>query len=127
MLPLLALALAACTGGPNAELAGEPGLYAALKSYYDRHGLEDGGRCLAPEFGGVTSSEVLERAADRLVLRVGYLYSDGAAPFRGDCRGFGTRTFTVARNPDGLAVLEMTGTQHPRGVRIDRIDDSNVW
>ena len=124
---LLALTLAACAGGPRAELAGEPGLYAALKSYYDRHGLEDAGRCLAPELGAVTSSEVLERAADRLVVRADYVYSDGAAPFRGDCRGFGSRVFTVARNPDGLEVVEMTGTQHPKGVRIERIDDSGVW
>ena len=99
---LLACALAACAGGP-AQIAGEPGLLAAVKDYYDRHGLEDAGRCLAPEFGRATASQVLERTADRLVVRVGYIYSDGSAPFRGDCRGFGSRVFTAARNPDGLA------------------------
>jgi hypothetical protein len=42
------------------------------------------------------------------------------------CRGFGTRTFTVARKADGLEVIAMTGSQR-KGIRINRIDTSNVW
>ena len=63
----------------------------------------------APALGDVTSSEVLERAADRLVVRVGYVYNDGAAPFRGDCRGFGSRVLHRGAQPG-----------RPRGGRDDR-------
>jgi hypothetical protein len=124
---LLGAALAACTGGPSAELAGEPGLFTEVKRYYDRHGLEVAGVCRTPELGGVLRSRVLERDADRLVVRVGYTYNDPNERLLDQCRGVGERVFTVARRDGGLEVIEMTGTQHPKGIRIDRIDDSGVW
>ena len=123
---LLGAALVACTGGPSGQLAGEPGLFTEVKRYYDRYGMEVAGRCRTPQLGGVLRSTVLERAADRLVIRVGYTYDDPNARLD-ECRGLGERVFTVARRDGGLEVVEMTGTQHPKGIRIDRIDDSEVW
>ncbi len=136
----------ACALGANDELAGEPGLLTKVKSYYDQHAMEEGGLCRSPEFGLVTGSSIEERTADHVVVRVSYVYSDpsvkatgwgeyaagpeGLAPVNiagpSKCRGFGTRTFTVARKADGLEVTEMTGSQR-KGLRINKIDTSNVW
>jgi len=124
---LVGAALVACTGGPDAQLAGEPGLFTEVKRYYDRYGMEVAGRCRTPELGGVLRSTVLERDADRLVIRVGYTYNDPNERLLNECRGLGERVFTVARRDGGLEVVEMTGTQHPKGIRIERIDDSGVW
>jgi len=124
---LLGAALAACTGSPSGELAGEPGLLTEVKRYYDRHGMEVAGRCRTPELGGVLRSAVLERDADRLVIRVGYTYNDPNERLLDECRGVGERIFTVARRDGGLEVVEMTGTQHPKGIRIEGIDDRGVW
>ena len=124
---LLGSALVACTGGPSASLAGEPGLFTEVQRYYDRHGLEVGGRCRTPELGGILRSEVLERTADRLVIQVDYTYQDPNERLRDECRGIGERVFTVERRDGRLEVVEMTGTQHPKGIRIDRIDDRGVW
>jgi hypothetical protein len=124
---LIGAALVACTGGPGGELAGEPGLLAEVKRYYDRYGMEVAGRCRTPELGGVLRSTVLERDPARLVIRVGYTYNDPNERLLDECRGLGERVFTVARRDGGLEVVEMTGTQHPKGIRIERIDDSDVW
>jgi hypothetical protein len=122
--PLLALALAACAGG---EIAGEPGVMAAVRTYYESHGLEGGGRCLHPQVVGTPAGQVLESTAERLVLRVAYTYSDPSTIYHGTCRGSGTRVFTLARTPDGPKVTDMTGARNPGGIHFERIDDSNVW
>lgn len=121
------LALAACTGGPSHELAGEPGLFLDVKKYYERHAMEVGGRCRTPELGGVIGTRVIERTGERLVIEARYTYDDPNAELKGECRGIGQRTFTVVRRGGGHEVVAMTGPQHPKGIRIDRIDDSKVW
>ena len=125
---LLGAALAGCTGGPSAQLAGEPGLFIEVKRYYDRYGLEFAGRCRTPELGGILRSRVLERSADNLVIEASYTFDDPRAQLGDQCRGTGRRVFTVARRDDDrLEVVEMTGTQHPKGIRLERIDESGVW
>jgi hypothetical protein len=124
---LLGAALLGCAGGPGADLAGEPGLFTEVKRYYDRHGLEVAGRCRTPELGGVLKSTVLERSADRLVVQVDYTFNDPSAELLNECRGVGQRAFTAARRDGRLEVVEMTGTQHPKGIRLDRIDEDGVW
>jgi hypothetical protein len=119
----LALIACACAGS---ELAGQPGLRTVVKRHYDARAMEEGGLCRSPELGLVTSSSIEEQSADRLVVRVSYAYKDPTFRLLGGCRGFGTRLFTVARRPDGFEVLEMTGPRR-EGIRINRIDDSDVW
>ncbi len=135
------LGLAACAA--NDQLAGQPGLLTDVKSYYDRYAMEEGGLCRTPEFRLATGSSIEEQSADRLVVRVSYVYSDPsfkspgytgssimggqpglAGPSR--CRGFATRSFTIARRADGFEVLEMTGSQR-KGIEIMKIDRSQVW
>ena len=115
-----------------------------MKRYYDRYATEEGGLCRSPQLGVVTARGVEEQSADRLVVRVSYLYRDpsmrpaGFTEPRSDrtvrpgiagprqCRGSGTRSLRSPRRADGFEVLEMTGPQH-KGIRVNRIDDSNVW
>ena len=138
--------LTACASGAGGELAGQPGLLAKVKSYYDQRAMEEGGLCRSPEFRLVTGSSIEEQTADRLLVRVSYSYSDpsvkatgwgqyaagpeGRAPVNitgpSMCRGFSTRTFTVATKADGMEVTEMTGSQR-KGIKIDKIDTGNVW
>jgi hypothetical protein len=120
---LCGLALVACAGG---DLAGQPGLGTAVKRHYDARALEEGGLCRTPALGLITSSSIEEQSAERLVVRVSYAYKDPNFRLLGGCRGFGTRLFTVARGADGFEVLEMTGPRR-EGIRINRIDDSDVW
>jgi len=122
---LCGLALVACAGCAT-EVAGEPGLEVALKRHYDARAMEEGGLCASPKLDLVTSSSLQEQALDCLVVQVSYAYSDPVAKASGQCRGFGTRTFTVAKGADGLEVLEMTGPRR-EGIRINRIDHSDVW
>jgi hypothetical protein len=138
--------LIGCAGAAKDELAGQPGLLAKVKSYYDRYAMEEGGLCGSPQFGMVTGSSVEQQSADRLIVRVSYVYSDpsvkatawgqyigrpGGVPPAGiagtnKCRGFATRSFTVGRKADGLEVIDMTGSQR-KGIKINKIDTSNVW
>lgn len=133
--------LAACATGATGDLAGQPGLPAKVKSYYDKYAMEEGGLCGSPQFGLVTRSRIEEETADRLILRVSYVYSDpsykpagyteagpvGGQPVRASqCRGLNTRSFTIARGADGLEVLGMTGSQR-KGIKINKIDTSKVW
>ena len=120
------LALVACAGCAGGDLAEQPGLETAVKNHYDARALERGGLCASPELGLVTSSRIQEQSLERLVVRVSYSYKDPNARLAAQCRGFGTRTFTVARSADGFEVLEMTGPRR-EGIRINRIDDSDVW
>jgi hypothetical protein len=119
------LALVACAGCAT-QLAGDPGLEVAIKRHYDARAMEQGGLCASPKLDLVTSSSLQEQTVGRLVVRVGYAYSDPVVKASGRCRGFGTRSFTVAKSADGFEVLEMTGPRR-EGIRINRIDDSDVW
>jgi hypothetical protein len=122
---LCGLALVACAGCAT-EVGGARDLKAALKRHYDARAMEEGGLCASPELDLVTSSSVQERTMGRLVVRVSYAYSDRVAQASGQCRGFGTRTFTLAKSADGFAVIEMTGPRRD-GIRINRIDHDGVW
>jgi hypothetical protein len=117
---LLALALAACNGvsGPGQDIAGVQGLRPVVQRYYEARATEENGRCRSPLLDGVLSATVLEDDPQRLVVRVRYLYRDHAAELRGACIGFGNRTFTIDKGPDGLTVVDMSGDQHPRGLRL---------
>ncbi len=146
------LGLGACAGGAAGDLSGQPGLLPAVRSYYDRYAMEEGGLCRTPQFGVVTRSSIEEQGADRLVVQVSYSYSQpNVLPTWGkpypvpaygpngepaitrpgakgpsQCRGFGTRSFTIARGEGGFDVLTMSGAQR-QGITIKRIDDSKVW
>jgi hypothetical protein len=119
-LVLLALALAGCALSPGADrdLAGTPGLRQVVQHYYEARATEENGRCRSPLLDGILSATVLQDDAERLVVRVRYLYRDHTAELRGACIGFGNRTFTLDRGPDGLTVVDMSGAQHPRGLRL---------
>jgi hypothetical protein len=125
--PLLALALTACAGGAGGEIAGEPGVMAAVRTYYESHGLENGGRCLHPKVVGTPLGQVIESTADRLLVEVAYTYRDPTTIYKGACGGSGTRVFTLTRTSEGPKVTDMTGPRHPGGIHFERIDDGNVW
>jgi hypothetical protein len=95
-----------------------PGLRPVVQQYYEARATEENGRCRAPLLDGVLSATVLEQDAQRLVVRVRYLYRDHKAELRGACIGFGNRTFTIDKGPEGLRVADMSGDQHPRGLRL---------
>jgi hypothetical protein len=119
--PLLALALAACSSlspGAGQSLAGVPDLRPVVQRYYEARATEENGRCRAPLLDGVLSATVLQDGPQRLVVRVRYLYRDHTAELRGACIGFGNRTFTIDKGPEELTVVDMSGAQHPRGLRL---------
>lgn len=127
-----AIALPACANhgqqGPAWELAGHPGLLYQVKSYYERHAREEGGRCVKPILAGVARSEVLAEDEDRLVVGLRYAYrdynrdgddcDDEFRPLRcnvaRECRGYAERTFTIAKGETGLEVIDMTGERRRR-------------
>jgi hypothetical protein len=118
---LLALTLAACNGRSPAapeSLAGVPDLRPVVQRYYEARATEENGRCRAPLLDGVLSARVTQQDAQRLVVQVRYLYRDQTAELRGACIGFGNRTFTIEQGQGGLMVVDMTGAQHPRGLRL---------
>jgi hypothetical protein len=120
--------LAACLGPPEQNpawtLAGHPGLLYWIRFYYERNALEENGRCTAPLLEGVSRAEVLSEDQDQLVIRLDYRYRDfvrdeprapsGALPFFRECVGFASRTFTIAKGPEGLRVVGMDGPQKRR-------------
>jgi hypothetical protein len=120
-LVLLAVMLAACNGlSPSTpeSLAGVPDLRPVVQRYYEARATEENGRCRAPLLDGVLNATVLQEDAQRLVVRIRYLYRDHTAELRGACIGFGNRTFTIDKGQGGLMVVDMTGAQHPRGLRL---------
>jgi hypothetical protein len=120
-LALIGLALAGCNGaspGLDQSLAGVPGLRPVVQRHYEARATEENNRCRSPLLDGVLTSSVVESNAQRIVVQVRYLYRDHSAELRGQCIGFGSRTFTIEMGPDGLMVVDMTGEQHPRGLRI---------
>jgi hypothetical protein len=119
-MALLALTLAACSGpsGTGQDLAGVQGLRPVLQHYYEARATEENGRCRSPLLDGVLNATVLQDDPQRLVVRLRYLYRDHSAELRGACIGFSNRTFTIDKGPDGPMVVEMSGAQHPRGLRL---------
>lgn len=112
------------------DLAGEPGLLLDVKRYYERHATEEYGMCNRPLLEGVTHSEVVSDDEEELVVRLRFFYRDA---FMDDedcergartggprcralarCRGVTERTFTIARTPEGLEVVDMTGEARSR-------------
>jgi hypothetical protein len=89
-----------------------------VQRYYEARATEENGRCRAPLLDGVLNTTVLQDDPQRLVVRMRYLYRDHTAELRGACIGFGDRTFTIDKGPDGLTVVDMSGEQHPRGLRL---------
>lgn len=121
---LAALALAACSLSPQAsqDLAGVPGLTPVVQQYYERRATEENGRCRTPLLDGVLNATVVESSAQRSVVQMRYLYRDQTADLRGACIGFGNRTFTIDQSGGTLQVIDMTGPQHPRGLRLRLAD-----
>jgi hypothetical protein len=123
-----ALWLVACAGDPAQnpawELAGHPGLLYWIRFYYERNALEENGRCTAPLLVGVSRSEVLAEDDRQLVIRLTYRYRDfirnepqlpsGHLPMFRECEGFASRTFTIDKSGDQLAVVGMDGPQKRR-------------
>lgn len=124
---LVCLALVACSGGSVAEFDGQPVLYDDIKAYYDSRAVEVAQRCRTPELYAVFKTEVRERSAERLVLHIDYSFDDASAEYRNECRGFSARDFTIERRDGKLEVVEMSGIQNAKGIRIDRIETENVW
>ena len=91
----------------------------AIMRHYERYASEGG--CFRPVIDGFTTTTVLEDTADRLVVHTRYLWRDRVQEGGGSgqvCRGFGERTFTLARDPDGHAVVvEMSGQQDEAVIR----------
>jgi len=114
------LMLAACGLSPKAsqDLAGVPGLTPVVQQYYERRATEENNRCRAPLLDGVLNASVVESSSQRLVIQVRYLYRDHTADLRGACIGFGNRTFTIDQGAGGPTVVDMSGPQHPSGLRI---------
>ena len=117
ILPVLLLAGCSSLGPGQQDLAGVPGLRPVVQHYYEARATEEGGRCKAPLLDGVLRTTVLQDDAQRLVVRVRYLYRDHTAELRGACIGFGTRTFTID-NGEEPRVVAMSGEQHPPGLRL---------
>jgi hypothetical protein len=115
-LAAIAILLAACTAtriesahwGPSAAIE------RAIIQHFERHASE--GNCFHPMIEGFTRLTVVEDTPDQLGVHARYLWRDRFQD-SGDgggqnCRGFGERTFTLARAPDGApVVVGMTGEQ----------------
>jgi hypothetical protein len=126
---LLLIGAGACdpTRNPAWTLGGEPGMLFTIKQYYELNALEEGGRCSAPLLEGVSRSRVVEDEPGVFEVDIAYYYRDmirddddcdrlpnaGCRVLR-ECQGFASRSFLVARQPDGLAVLEMSGPKKGR-------------
>jgi hypothetical protein len=102
--------------GPSAAI--EP----VVKRHYERYASE--GNCYNPYIDGFTRLTVLEDTPNRLVVHARYLYRDRFRDAGDDggstgvCTGFGERTFTLTRGPEGgdLAVT-MDGQQEEPALR----------
>lgn len=116
--------LAACTGaGPWAQawdLEGHPGLLLQVKQFYEARGRERNGICKTPLLDGVSRSEVISDDGEQLMIALRYYFRDTSGREFGirRCRGFGQRTFTIARQAtdagETLQVVAMTGEQTRR-------------
>ena len=94
----------------------------AFERHYERNASE--GNCYNPFIDGFTRLTVLEDTPDRLVVHARYLLSrplPGAAADGGSgagrCSGFGERTFSLTRSPEGDLVVAMDGQQEEPALR----------
>ena len=121
LLAVAAVLLAACTSTriESVHFGASGDVESAILRYYERYASEGG--CFRPIISGFTQITLLEDTADRLVIHVRYLWRDRVQEGGGSgqvCRGFGERTFTLARNPEGRpVVVGMSGQQDEAVVR----------
>ena len=105
------LTLAACASVADA-IRPSP-VETAIMRYYEDHASELYGRCLNPYMDALTSLQVAEESATRLVVDARYAYRDrfmdGGEGFGVECAGFGERRFTLDRGDEGLRVVGMSG------------------
>lgn len=109
-----ALILASCNV-PGPSLAGYEGLQTKVMWYYRLHAVEENGICRAPEMRAITATRVVEDTDEQTVLELRYRYLD--TTFRdpdrpaliGNCDGFNTRQFTIAKTDGHLEVKDMSG------------------
>lgn len=120
----LVVLLAGCAGGIESVHFGPPdALERVIRRHYERYARE--GNCFNPYIDGFTRITVLEDTRDRLVVHMRYFYRDRFQDGRdGDgargnvCTGFGERTFTLGRNPEGASiVVGMSGEQGEPAIR----------
>jgi len=121
LFAVAAVLLAACTATriESVHFAAPGDVEWTIMRHYERYASEGG--CFRPVIDGFTTTTVLEDTADRLVVHTRYLWRDRIQEGGGSgqvCRGFGERTFTLARDPDGrLVVVEMSGQQDEPAIR----------
>ncbi len=93
----------------------------AITRHYERNASE--GNCFNPSIDGFTRLTVLEDTPDRLVVHARYLFrdrfqdGDDGGSGGGRCSGFGERTFTLTRSPEGDLVVAMDGQQDEPALR----------
>jgi hypothetical protein len=95
----------------------------AMERHYERYASE--GNCYHPYIDGFTRLTVLEDTPDRLAVHARYLYrdrfldaGDDNGSTTGVCSGFGERTFTLTRGPEGGdLVVAMDGQQEEPALR----------
>ena len=112
---LLLLAGCAASRMPATSFAEPQELERTVMRYYERHATEENRTCLSPYIDGFTRVDVVEEQPERLVVDARYFYRDrskddtGENGFGRECTGYADRRFTLARNGDGVEVVEMTG------------------
>lgn len=103
--------------GPSREIE------RAFQRHYQRYASE--GNCYRPAIDGFTRLTVLEDTPDRLVVHARYLFrdrirdrgNDDGGSGAGSCSGFGERTFSLTRSPEGDLVIAMDGQQEEPALR----------
>lgn len=94
----------------------------AFERHYARYATES--NCYNPTIDGFTRVTVLEDTPDRLVVHARYLFRDRFQDRGGDrgsgagrCTGFGERTFSLTRSPEGQLIVAMDGQQQEPALR----------
>ena len=120
---LVLLAGCAATRIESAHFGPPAAIERAIRLYYERNASEGGASCFRPYIDGFTRLTVLEDTPDRLVVEARYFFRDraqegGQAQGGNVCTGFNERTFTLARDQDGVpVVIGMTGEQYEPALR----------
>ena len=96
-------------------------LQSKVERFYRQHAAEQGGRCSRPFMDAITKVDVIEDTPERWVAEIRYRYKDrlrdeDAGSDRKICRGFASRTFTLASTDGESEVIEMSGTACRRGI-----------